>query len=296
MTGIKKYVWRGSQNELETLDMLLSEVWFPPADAVTLLKNDPETEDDPGWRAEVYFSDAPEATTLAKFLSENGIVAQGTEEAIPDIDWVAHALEGLGIIRAGRFVLYGIHDESRLPGNPGDVPVRIDANQAFGTGHHPTTAGCLEMLDRLAGTAPENLLDLGTGSAVLAIAARKIWPHAKMLASDIDEKSVEIAAGNAKLNQTDNIGFVTAAGFSHPQIASAAPFDFVFANILAGPLQELAPDMAAYTAPGARVLLAGLLARQEPAVLSAYEQAGFELEARLAHDTWPVLTLSRTNA
>ncbi|MGV6801430.1 MAG: 50S ribosomal protein L11 methyltransferase [bacterium] len=284
-----KVTWGGSKQALGPLDILLTEIFYPPANAVALIKSDPNEESDPDWRAEAYFTEKPNMTVLSSFLSEHAAPAFQDLQEIEDKDWVAHSLEGLGIVTCGRFVLYGIHDQDRLPQRSGDIPIRIDANQAFGTGHHPTTAGCLTMLDSLIDKPPQNILDLGTGSAILAIAARKIWPDCKILASDIDPTSVEIAGVNAQQNNAPNINFVTAAGFDHPDIISAAPFDFIFANILAGPLTELAPAMADQAAQGATIMLAGLLARQEHTIRSAYEQAGFTFHSRLEHDTWPIL-------
>ena len=212
-------------------------------------------------------------------------------ETLPDIDWVAHALEGLGVVRCGRFVLYGVHDADKLPGDEGDIAIRIDANQAFGTGHHPTTAGCLSLLDRFAGFAPKSILDLGCGSAVLAIAAAKLWGR-EILASDIDETSIAIAAENAALNGvSDRVTTLAAAGFDHAEIAAAAPFDFVFANILAGPLADLAPAMGEHVTKNGRVMLAGLMSEQEDKVVAAYADAGFRLINRLDQPTWPVLLL-----
>jgi ribosomal protein L11 methyltransferase len=206
---------------------------------------------------------------------------------------VAHALAGLGVVEAGRFLLYGTHDADKLPDDEARIPIRIDANQAFGTGHHPTTAGCLTLLDRLAGIAPQSVFDLGCGSAVLAIAAAKLW-DVEVIASDIDERSVEIARENIDLNDAgDLVTAIVADGFADPRIRVRAPFDFVFANILAGPLVEFAPAMADHVAPRGRVMLAGLMAEQEAGVLAAYEAAGFRLLNRLGHAVWPVLLFVR---
>ena len=288
-----KLIWTGARAELEAIETAISELYDPAADAASLTKADAIEEDgDTAWQLEAYYAGPPQLDALSAFLAEQGIDNAPAMEELPDIDWVAHALEGLGVVTCGRFVLYGIHDADKLPDTDGVVPIRIDANQAFGTGHHPTTAGCLEVLDTLADMAPRNILDLGTGSAVLAIAARKIW-DGSILASDIDAKSVEIAAENAALNQVSDIRFVTAAGFDHDDIAAASPYDFIFANILAGPLAELAPAMADHTESGATVVLAGLLARQEQDVIAAYDTADFDLARRHAHETWPVLVMTR---
>lgn len=288
-----KIVWTGTKQVLEAGETALMEVLWPPAGAVSLTKDDDTRPDDEtSWRLEAYFEAAPDANALAAALAGTGLDA-GAAETLPDIDWVAHSLAGLGVVRCGRFVLYGVHDADKLPDAPGDIAIRIDANQAFGTGHHPTTAGCLTLLDRFAGNPPERILDLGTGSAVLAIAAAKLWDR-PVLATDIDEKSVEIARENAALNGAgDRVDVIVADGFDDARLAAAAPFDFVFANILAGPLVEFAPAMAAHTAKTGRAMLAGLMAGQEARVAAAYEAAGFRRLNRLDHGTWPVLLFVR---
>jgi len=288
-----KAVWIGDEATLEGVGVLLTDVHFPPADAVSLTKHDDAAPDDgTQWKLEAYFAEQPDADALAALLSESGAGAPAIEE-LPDIDWVAHALEGLGVIEAGRFVLFGSHDADKIDPDDEQIPIRIDANQAFGTGHHPTTAGCLTLLDRFAGAPPETVLDLGCGSAVLAIAAAKLW-DVEALATDIDEKSVEIAAENVALNGVDDLVNVIAAdGFADPRIKVRAPYDFIFANILAGPLVEFAPAMADHVRPRGRVMLAGLMADQEAAVKDAYETAGFKLINRLDHKTWPVLLFVR---
>ena len=248
-----KITWEGARASLNEASNALSEVLYPPADAVSLTKADAAVEDGASaWRLEAYFGAAPDLDTVNALVKEHGGLKDGDLEELPDIDWVAHALEGLGVVCCGRFVLYGVHDADKLPNEKDDIPIRIDANLAFGTGHHPTTAGCLTLLERFSGWAPKSVFDLGCGSAILAIAAAKLWGR-QILASDIDEDSVAIAKENAALNGVgDKLNIVTAAGFDHAAIAKAAPFDFVFANILAGPLMELAPDMAAHVKKNGR--------------------------------------------
>lgn len=288
-----KAIWTGSESVLESASLVLTDVLFPPATAVSLTKHDDTAADDAtAWRLEAYFEKRPDPAALAALLEESSAGIPVIEE-LPDIDWVAHALSGLGIVEAGRFILYGSHDEDKLPDDAVRIPIRIDANQAFGTGHHPTTAGCLTLLDRFAGAPPQSAFDLGCGSAVLAIAAAKLW-DIEVLASDIDEKSVEIARENIALNGVDDlVNAIAADGFADPRIRVRAPYDFVFANILAGPLVEFAPAMADHVARRGRVMLAGLMADQEQGVLAAYEQAGFKLLNRLDHKTWPVLLFVR---
>ena len=294
MTTSFKLTWAGKRNALEAAQTALTEVLWPPAGAGSLTKDDPTAEDDAAsWRLEAYFEEKPDMDAIDALVKDAGVADAPKVEELPDIDWVAHSLEGLGVVRCGRFVLYGVHDADKLPNDDNDIPIRIDANQAFGTGHHPTTAGCLSLLDRFAGFAPKNIFDLGCGSAVLAIAAAKLWGRT-ILASDIDPRSVEIAEENATLNDVgENINAVAAAGFDHEEIAAAAPFDFVFANILAGPLAELAPAMADHVQKNGRVMLAGLMTEQADKVIAAYEAAGFRVLNRVDQPTWPVLLLVR---
>ncbi|MEM9617096.1 MAG: 50S ribosomal protein L11 methyltransferase [Pseudomonadota bacterium] len=290
-----KITWAGERVSLHQASDALTELLWPPAGAVSLTKEDATVEDGASaWRLDAYFEAAPDMTAIQSLLADHGGLGEGVLEELPNIDWVAHALEGLGVVRCGRFVLYGVHDADKLPNEDGDIPIRIDANQAFGTGHHPTTAGCLTLLDRFAGFAPKKILDLGCGSAVLSIAAAKLW-NRMVLATDIDPKSVEIAAENVALNDVEDfVVMQTAAGFDHPDIETAAPFDFVFANILAGPLAELAPGMAEHVSKNGRVMLAGLMHEQEEKVTAAYEAAGFRQINRLDQPTWPVLLFVKT--
>lgn len=283
-----KAIWEGGAGPLEAASVALAEILFPPATAISLTKRDDAPAGSEAWRLEAYFAERPDRNRLAALVAGTGLGAPEIE-ALPDIDWVAHSLAGLGLVEAGRFILYGSHDRHRLPDDPAKIPIRIEANQAFGTGHHPTTAGCLTLLDRLGGMPQETVLDLGCGSAVLAIAAAKLW-DAEILASDIDEKSVEIASDNIALNgAAENVTAIVADGFTDPRIRVRAPYDFIFANILAGPLVAFAPAMADHLAPRSRVMLAGMMADQEAEVRDAYETEGFRLLNRLDHATWPVL-------
>lgn len=285
-----KAVWRGPEAALDAAGVLLTEVLYPPAGAISLTKGDDAPTS--AWTLEAYFAERPDEDALALLLAEAGLGAPAIE-ALPEIDWVAHALEGLGVVEAGRFVLYGSHDADKLPAGGDKIAILIEANQAFGTGHHPTTAGCLELLSRFAGAPPEAALDLGCGSAVLAIAAAKLW-DIEVLASDIDAPSVEIARENVARNGVaDLVDAIVADGFADPRIKVRAPYDFVFANILAGPLVDFAPTMAAHIAPRGRAMLAGLMADQEAGVRAAYEGAGFRLLNRLDHKVWPVLLFVR---
>jgi ribosomal protein L11 methyltransferase len=209
---------------------------------------------------------------------------------LPDEDWIAMSLKGLPAVAAGRFVVYGEHERDKL--KPGQIGLWIEAGPAFGTGHHGTTKGCLQALDRLyeAGLAPRRILDLGTGSGLLAIAAAKLWPDSDILATDIDPESVEETAVNAARNDTA-FEAVTADGFDHKAFEGRS-FDLILANILAGPLIELAPDIAAVLEPGGKVVLSGLLEEQADGVSEAYVAQGMTLQVSELVDGWGVLVLT----
>lgn len=211
-------------------------------------------------------------------------------EALPDIDWVARSLEGLKPVRAGRFFVHGAHDRRKR--HSGELAIEIEAGLAFGTGHHGTTSGCLEMLERVVRREhPRNALDLGTGSAVLAIAVAKL-AHIPVLATDIDPVAVKVAAANARLNHVKAlVETVTAPGFHHPIFGRRAPFDLIIANILARPLMRLAPQMAGHIALGGSIVLSGILERQRDAVISAYVGQNFRHVRTLHREGWVTVHL-----
>jgi len=213
-------------------------------------------------------------------------------ETLPDVDWVAKSLEGLKPVRAGGFVVHGSHDRDEP--SEGELGIEIEAGLAFGTGHHGTTSGCLELLAEVARQEkPRNALDLGTGSAVLAIALAKLT-HIPVLATDIDPVATEVAAGNVRLNEvSDYVETETATGFDHPVFAARGPFDLIIANILAGPLVELAPSVAQHVAPGGSIVLSGILERQGDGVRSAYVEQGFTHVRTLLREGWVTLHLKR---
>ncbi|RRI06958.1 50S ribosomal protein L11 methyltransferase [Mesorhizobium tamadayense] len=213
-------------------------------------------------------------------------------ETLPDIDWVARSLEGLKPVRAGRFFVHGAHDRGKR--RSGDLAIEIEAGLAFGTGHHGTTAGCLEMLEQVVQRErPRNALDLGTGSAVLAIALAKL-AHIPVLATDIDPVAVRVAAANARLNHVKTlVETVTAPGFHHPIFARHAPFDLIVANILARPLMRLAPQMARHISLGGSLVLSGILDRQRDAVISAYVGQDFRHVRTLHREGWVTIHLKR---
>ncbi|MER8959501.1 MULTISPECIES: 50S ribosomal protein L11 methyltransferase [unclassified Mesorhizobium] len=213
-------------------------------------------------------------------------------ETLPDIDWVARSLEGLKPVRAGRFFVHGAHDRRKR--HSGEIAIEIEAGLAFGTGHHGTTAGCLEMLEQVVRREhPRNALDLGTGSAVLAIAAARL-AHIPVLATDIDPVAVKVAAANARLNHVKGlVETVTAPGFHHPIFAARAPFDLIVANILARPLMRLAPQMAEHIALGGSIVLSGILERQRDAVIAAYVGQKFRHVRTLHREGWVTIHLKR---
>ncbi len=213
-------------------------------------------------------------------------------EELPDIDWVTKSLEGLKPVRAGRFLIHGAHDRNRR--RIGDLAIEIEAGLAFGTGHHGTTAGCLEMLHRVARReAPRNALDLGTGSAVLAIALAKL-SRIPVLATDIDAVATKVAAQNVRLNGVSTyVETVTAAGFQDPIFAERGPFDLIVANILARPLMRLAPQMATYMTPGGSLVLSGILDRQRDAVVAAYAGQRFRHVRTTHREGWVTIHLKR---
>jgi ribosomal protein L11 methyltransferase len=213
-------------------------------------------------------------------------------ETVPDIDWVAHSLERLQPVRAGRFFVHGRHSRGLRRAN--DLAIEIEAAQAFGTGHHGTTAGCLEMIARiLRNERPRRILDLGTGSAVLAIGIARM-AHVEVLATDIDPVAVRVAQANIGLNGVQALVETrVATGFGDPAFSRRGPFDLIVANILAGPLMKLALPMARHLAPGGSLILSGILDRQRRAVLAAYANQRFRHVATLHREGWTTLHLKR---
>ncbi|MEP9396249.1 50S ribosomal protein L11 methyltransferase [Mesorhizobium sp. KR2-14] len=229
---------------------------------------------------------------IREVLASLSLDRQIERETLPDVDWVAKSLEGLKPVRAGGFVVHGSHDRDEP--REGEMAIEIEAGLAFGTGHHGTTSGCLEMLEQVVRQEkPRNALDLGTGSAVLAIAVAKL-AHIPVLATDIDPVATDVAADNVRLNgASDYVETETATGFDHPVFAARGPFDLVIANILAGPLIELAPSMVQHVAPGGSIILSGILERQGDAVLAAYTNQGFRHIRTLLREGWVTLHLKR---
>lgn len=221
------------------------------------------------------------------------------EEKLPDIDWLTHSQQGLEPIRAGRFHVH-TPDHPSL-GEPGVRNFAIPASQAFGTGQHATTAGCLEMLDAMKrrGVVVRNLADIGTGTGLLAFAALHLWPRALATASDIDAVCVDVVQDNARSNgirmgaRPGELTMLVADGMEHPLLQARGPYDLIIANILAGPLIGLAPHFARALVPGGHLLLAGLLETQEAQVRRAARAAGLRIAERKVNGDWSILWLRK---
>lgn len=251
-----------------------------------------EVEDGSGlWEVAGYFTEPPDMAGLALLEVMHG--ARFVVSEIPETDWVAKVKRDLAPVSAGRFFVYGSHDEDKVP--EGSEPLLIEAAMAFGTGHHGTTLGCLLALDRLVGEgfAPKTVADIGCGTAVLAMGAARIW-DVRILASDIDEVAVEVAQANARANGLDGrIECLEAAGFGHPVLAGAAPYDLIFANILKGPLVALAPEIAVNLTQGGYAILSGILNEQAEEVMDVYTQNGTNLVDRQVIGDWSTLLLAK---
>lgn len=250
-----------------------------------------EVEDGSGlWEVGGYFTEAPDLAGLALLTAMHGARDFVVSE-LPDQDWVAKVRRELAPVQAGQFFVYGSHDADKVP--DGAVALLIEAAMAFGTGHHGTTLGCLRALDRLAagGFVGKNVADIGAGTAVLAMAAAKIWPHT-VFASDIDQVAVDVARANVAANGLEGrVACVEAAGFGHADLTEAAPFDLVFANILKGPLLALAPDMARHIDSGGYAILSGILNPQADEVVETYAKQGFIVANREEIGDWTTLCL-----
>jgi ribosomal protein L11 methyltransferase len=271
---------------------------FDPADtAAAAFEETANTKDWAGgpWIVEAYFGHAPDEAAVRDLVA----VVAGAEAATQLVfdrvvprDWIAASLEGLAPIRAGRFLIHGAHDRASARGN--DIAIEIEAALAFGTGHHGSTRGCLLMLARVARRRrPRAILDIGTGSGILAIAAAKIFKRS-VAAGDLDPVAIAAARSNARHNGAACYARpVVARGVQHKALVAGAPYDLVFANILAKPLRALAPAVASLTAPGGEIVLSGLIARDVAGVISAYRAQGLALIARLDLDGWATLLFSR---
>ncbi|RAK51264.1 50S ribosomal protein L11 methyltransferase [Phenylobacterium deserti] len=277
---------RGPRIEAEAAAARIDET--PGADTLTysILEED---EDHDVWRIDAFpTSDEERDATLEALKAFPEL--RVTTEVLADADWLAMALSGLPPVRAGRFFIYGAHDRGLAP--PSTVNLRIEAGAAFGTGHHGTTVGCLIAYDRLLKRKSfRRVLDVGCGTGVLAIAASKTGANVAV-GTDIDRVSVRIANENAKLNRSQ-ARFVHAWGLNDTKVRAKAPYDLVFANILAPPLVFLSQDIKMALKPGGLAILSGLLRTQERRVLAAYTSKGFRLVRRLHRDAWATLVVQR---
>lgn len=276
---------------------IIVETFDPATTAAAAFEEVPDTSgwDMGPWAVEVYFGAPPdEANVRALVAVAAGAAAAGavTFGEVRERDWVAASLEGLGPVRAGRVVVHGAHGRGAVKAN--DIGIEIEAALAFGTGHHGSTQGCLRMLELVARKRRlAAILDLGTGSGVLAIAAAKLFKR-EIHAGDIDRVCVKAAAANSKRNRAASfVRPVAAKGAAHPLLRKGGPYDLVLANILARPLRELAPQIARLTAPRAEIILSGLIARDVSGVVTAYQGQGMTLSRRLDIDGWATLLMQR---
>jgi ribosomal protein L11 methyltransferase len=279
-------VSRGPRAEAEAAAAAIDAALLLEGATYSILEED---EDRGVWRIDAFPNDGAEADEFRRVLAGFSGLAT-TTEVLADADWLAMALSGLPPVRAGRFFVYGIHDRGRTP--PNAVNLRIEAGAAFGTGHHGTTVGCLLAYDQLLKRRGfDKVLDVGCGTGVLAIAAAKTGTRLAV-GTDIDRISVRIANENADVNAAD-ARFVHASGLSHQAVARNAPYDLVFANILARPLVTLAQPIKQALKPGGYAILSGLLRHQERYVRAAYLARGFRIERRIHRDAWAALVLRR---
>lgn len=265
-----------------------------------LMTSEAAPDDENAWQLDAYFEGkpSPSAIKLLRTLVPSAAGTRPVVEALPDEDWVTLSQQGLEPVTAGRFHIRNLSTDAERPDH---VNMLIGASRAFGTGQHETTAGCLAMLDRMkrVGMRFNNVADIGTGTGLLAFAALNLWPRACAIASDIDPVAVDISAENARDNgvplgsRPGRLALVTAAGADHVAIIGRAPYDLVIANILAGPLIELAPSLCALVEDGGTILLAGLLNEQADAVIAAYRKQGVRLAERADRGDWPTLRLRK---
>jgi ribosomal protein L11 methyltransferase len=273
-------------------------------DPPVLMTSEADAATPEAWRLDAYFDAEPGAEDIALLVSlvPSARGAEPAVERLADEDWVTLSQAGLQPIRAGRFFVHTPAHRDSVP--DGAVAFEIDAGRAFGTGQHETTTGCLLALDRLKATGARfaNLVDLGTGTGLLAFAAMRLWPGAKAAASDIDPVAIEVAAENAAINRIPlgrargQCELIVAAGMENMRLRTRAPYDLVIANILAGPLVDLASSVSAALAPGGRLILAGLLDHQADKVASAYRRHGLMAAGRIDRGDWPTLVMRKRKA
>jgi ribosomal protein L11 methyltransferase len=279
--------------------------WLASLDPMpSIVADEVEAFNDNKWQLNAYFAGKPTKAVIKSIQDRLGSAAhvKPIVEELPDADWVVMSQQGLEPVHAGRFYVHTSSNKGTVP--KGATPFLIEASRAFGTGGHETTTGCLNMLDNMkrAGKRFDVIADIGTGTGLLAFAAHRLWPKAYLTASDIDPVSVEVTADNAQVNNVacgvsqGQLALCAAEGTAHPLILTRAPYDLVTANILAGPLIELAPSIADILRDNGSLILAGLLNTQIEAVLRAYKRQGFRLEKRVDCGDWPCLWLVKRRA
>ncbi|MCW4461588.1 50S ribosomal protein L11 methyltransferase [Sphingomonas sp. BT-65] len=269
--------------------------------APVLLTSETIPDDPLAWQLEAFFEAKPgkaEITALRMLVPSAG-EAKAVTEKLPDADWVTLSQAGIEPVHAGRFYVHTASNKGEVP--EGAKAFQIEAGRAFGTGTHETTSGCLLTLDamRARGEVVRNLLDIGTGTGLLAFAAMHLWPRAYATASDIDSVAVEVTRENAAANGVElgdgagQLALAAAPGLEHPLLIGRAPYDLIIANVLAGPLIELAPSIAAALSEGGTLVLAGLLDTQAERVAHAYRRQGLRLAGRIPRGDWPALRLRK---
>lgn len=250
-------------------------------------------EPDGSWRVEFYLRDDDDAARIRQIVAD----AAGEEisraihfEGLQARDWISKSLEGLKVVRAGRFAIHGSHDRDKIKAN--EIGIEIEAALAFGTGHHGTTLGCLRALNEIARVQkPKRILDVGTGTAVLAIAAARAF-QSPVIATEIDRASVVVARENIRINRAGALAGVLHTGsLRAPMIAQYGPYDLIFANILLPVLKQLSREIALLASPGANVILSGLLPSQALSALTRYQALGFRLRRSETIENWTTLTL-----
>jgi len=256
----------------------------------TLVTTEEVLDDAERWRLDAYFDGEPDTAAVAAIAAlAPGTTTPPTVERLPDEDWVTMSQSGLAPLHVGRFFVHT--GDATVPADARGL--RIAAGRAFGTGHHETTSGCLAALDGMAqaGRRFDRIIDIGTGTGLLAFAAAHLWPDASIVATDIDAVAIDVTRENAVANGVDGLHLIVADGTLDDAVTAAAPYDLVIANILAGPLVSMAPELAAIAAPAATIVLAGLLETQRAQVVAAYEACGCTPLTADRRNDWSVLTL-----
>ncbi|MBK8373363.1 50S ribosomal protein L11 methyltransferase [Sphingorhabdus sp.] len=287
-----------TRQEAEALhedDEWLSEFALFP----TIVADELEAFNDAKWQVQAYFNGEPDVADIVLLQARlpSAHKAKPHIERLPDQDWLTLSQQSIAPVIAGRFYVHTSTNKGRVP--VGSKAYLIEAGQAFGTGGHETTSGCLSMLDAMQrrGANFRHIADIGTGTGLLAFAAIHLWPHACATASDIDPVSVDVTVDNAAINgvalgtMPGKLALCVASGTDHPLLRERAPYDLLIANILAGPLTELAPSFAEVVADGGTLILAGLLNTQAETITTAYRRQGFRLAQRVDTGDWPCLRL-----